>query len=443
MVEALEAGACDSGNVMDMFNIFETPVKTDIVTEVKPLICYPSAVTRPETRSLTFRLEPVPYFIKLSNTKFQITLQLHKGGADLAAPTAPTEALPAGNPSASFENLTGASIIKSVEIYLNDELVSPASDLYNITSYLILILNYDKVTLDKFWQVSGFNWETNPSSFSATLPDGFRTRLKATNGSEKFFVSCPLFLNLFLSPKLLIPMTSLRLEIQLASPGIAIKSGLNQQGRVGLDYNIFDPRIIFEKIKVTPEFQINFEKRLLAHGGRYDVPNYITRGFVIAAGLNQWTQNDLFSSQFVPNWAYVMLTLQSESIGSTGATIYDFQPHNVKNMIIRASDDVCPPIQSSYDFANRDYFHGFIRLMQENWVQAGNNIDLDAFKTHYALFYFNLNTWQCGERTKRLGTCSLEIEFADNSNAALKCYVFSCSNGVITCDSSRKWQRFF
>ena len=448
MIEPLENDEHNNSNggFMDMFDIFTNPPKNDVIQETKPLIVYPTSIIRPESRILSFRLEPQNAFIKLSETRLNITLKLHnRDGTDIAAPSEPAGAEAPGNNGATFENFIGGTLIKSAELYLNDELISPGGDNYPITSFLILVLNYDKHTLDKKWEIAGYNYEADPSNLNYVMPGGFRNRLKATRGSRKFFVSTPLFLNLFLSEKALLPMTSLKLDLVLNSPGIAIKSGLAAAARANLDYSIYNPELVFKKIKTTSEYQLSFERRLLSSGGgRYYVPLFSTKSFVIGAGLKQFTQMDVFNSQFIPQYMFVCLTDFQASLGDTGSTIFDFKPFNIKSIVVRSADDPSPSTYTEMNFGERNYFHSFLRFMQDTWSEANNGIDLDAFKSHFTIHFFDMNQFQTSTpHTKRIGSCNLEVNFLNEDNPSLRLYVFSCTKGFIGCDSTRKFQRFF
>ena len=424
-----------------MFDVFSSPRKTSVVDEVRDYYVLPAAVCRPETRHLTFCMEPQSCYLLLQDSRFEIELQIKINGQNIAAPSAGGADGAGLEHSAGFDNLIGANIIKNLQLYLNDELVSAGNDLYGISAYVIAILSLDEETMEHKWSEAGLTFERSPQNTSFTAIDGYRTRLLRSQGSGIVRISCPLFVNLFLSGKCLLPMTQLKIEMTLQEPGYVIKSGRSAANRGGLQYTIANPRLLFRRIKTSSEFQIQQEKRLISRGyATYHVPNFSTRQLIIPAQLSEYCTNDVFQSSFIPDYCIIFLADHAESVGTTGTSVFSFRQFNVSEISLVMGDTV---LTQEVDFANSKFLGAFRRFCQDTWSDSVNNISLDCWLKEHTFFVFDMGQLPCGNHERKLGTCELRVKFSATTNPLLKLYIFTSERGRLTVTASRKWTRHF
>ena len=435
LIDHLEDGICEN----PVFDIFSSPKKNGHVVDICDLYLLPAAVCRPESRNLTFMLEAQNNYLWLPESRFEVDLQIKKAGQDLPAPAAGNAEGVGRQDSAGFDNLIGANIIKNLQLFANDELISSGSETYGISAYVISILGLTKDQIDHKAEHWGMTWEKSPNNTSFLSQDGYRTRLLRSMGSGIVRISCPLFVNLFLCGKMYLPMSPLKFEIQLQSPGYVIKSGMADQA--GLDYVIANPRLLFRRVKVSSEFQIAQEKRLLSRGhATYIVPHFQTRQFICPAGAREWRTPDVFGSSFLPNMCYVFMSNHNDSIGTTNSSVFSFRHFSVSEVSLMMGDT---PLIQEFDFTENKYLAGWRRFLNETWSEAQNNIDVTCWLDQHFFVAFDLNKISCMNQPRQLASCELKINFSVSTNALLKIYVFSCEDGKLTVTPSRKWTRHF
>ena len=408
----------------------------DTIQEVRELVVSPNVTVQPSSRKLSFKLDPIAQWLLLSETRFKCSMRIvGEGDEEIAAASA-------ANPGASFDNAPPITMVRSLEIRdYSGTIISPPDENYGISAYLIMLRNYDSETLNKKYESSLFFFEASPSSTNAVAPSGFKKRQLRTSGSEWVEVSCPLFSPLFMSHYALPAMCGLSFSFNLASNHYIIKSGMPAANAAHLKYEIRDPVLQFKKLHVTSEFAMNFEKILVGRPARFELSNFMTKSYVIGTGRMTFQQPDVFGSSFVPLFATVFLTTQAESVGQVSNSIFSFRPHGIRRIRLLMGDEQCPASDEILDFSNNIYLSAFERFVGDNWSSSTSPIDMDLFKDQYCFFHFSMNQIHCmnTRKTKKLGACTLSIDFHAATTETLVAYVFFCENQTLLMGADRKF----
>ena len=268
--------------------------------------------------------------------------------------------------------------------------------------------------------------EQEPSNTSQTNVSGFKTRMKNTNGGEKWDVSAPIFDPLFLQHLPLIPMCSLNFEFALNHFSAVVKSGLRPADIATCNYRVFNPRLRFKKISVTSEYAMSFERMLTSRPARYDITNFKTLSYVIPQGLRTFSQNDVFCSNFLPQQCVIAFSLQSSSAGSTDTSIFTMEHNNVSRLRLLMADDTCPSYEEELNVEEKKCLNWYDALNGDNWSSSFIAISKSQFEDEHTLFYLNLNSMRFADtiQPKKLCTATLQVDFRANTPAVLRVYVF-------------------
>lgn len=129
-----------------------------------------------------------------------------------------------------------------------------------------------------------------------------------------------------------------------------------------------------------------------------------------------------------------------------------FKPHNVTSLKFLMDGSVAPSRPFTPNFAegpNQNYTRCFLSLFRglSQFDQSYNFIDYERYKEFFTLYVvdFNEDISGCREHlsSKRLSTCSLQIDFLDNSNDNLKVVVTTLSTEELSIDSQRNIYKSF
>ena len=429
-----------------IFGIFAPEKRDDVIVNVKDLDIEPHLPIQPNSRTVSFRIEPMAQWLLLSETRFEATLKIVKAsdGTDIsprrsaAAATASTGAVTAYE-SAGFDQMPINLAIRTVDVRANNAVLSTVDNNYGITAYVITLMNYDRTTLDTKGESMGFYLETSPESLSLTDYDGHRKRYQNTRGSLAYQLSSPIFSPLFCINKALIPMVRLSVDFYLQDARFIIKSAV-PAADCDFDYQISDAKLVLKAIYVTSDFTLRFERQLAAgQNAIYDIENFMTKAFLIGAGRAEYSVSNPFDSSFIPTKVIVFFGDQDQSVGQFGNSPLSFKPRNVKNIRVLINDSPCPSIPFNLNWATNKFIRAFQALMGDNFSPTITAIDKNMFRKEHCFFCFDMLKWQCGAPgSKSLGNCKIEIEFVNTNNPILKCYVFFIQQEQIQITANRE-----
>ena len=424
-----------------LFGLFEPIRRDNRISSVRQFALPPRAPVRPETRNLQFVLDPIAQWVMLSEIIFEIQLKIVSStGANIDPPRRADAAKSIEEyGSCSFENGPGFSCIKSIVIRANDCLLYDSGDNYGIQSYILLMSNYTKNSLDTKWETAGVFLEKNPSNCSPFIVDGVKKRISITNGSTPYLLSCPLFTPLTLQTKALIPMTRLSVEINLVEPNMLLKTIENEN----FQYQVANPQLIMKKIVTNSDFQLGFEKRLHSSIANYYVENFQTISFIIDSGRSSFSIPNCFNSSFAPVKSICCINTQKSSSGDYKSSIFSFRRHNVLSCRMFINDEPCPSLE--YNFQKEGILRAFRDFHSSAWGETNNCIDLGLFKDEYFFMTFDYLQLQnnSAARSKQLANVRLDIQFSAPIEENLRVYLLSISHESISVNHQRAFQRNF
>ena len=235
-----------------IFSQFSSQPVDDTIERIEELEVEPFVALRENARTISFKLEPIADFVLIKETKIELDLQVtDSAGQDIDPPRAANaEANPPVTAYAScgFDQMPSSSIIRTVDVRLNDTSVSSNDLHYAESAYILAILGMDKNSLDSKFEVAGFFMESNPDDTDMLKPgSGFMKRGKKSNGSDVYKVSSAIWSPLFCQPKAMLPMVKLSVTFQLHEPNFVLKSGV---AGGTFDYKIKGAKLIFQRLKV-------------------------------------------------------------------------------------------------------------------------------------------------------------------------------------------------
>ena len=186
-------------------------------------------------------------------------------------------------------------------------------------------------------------------------------------------------------------------------------------------------------IKVLDSWQQSFEQELIKKNAEYILDVYSTISYVIRRGMLTYSIHDVLNTSFLPNFVIVALCKQDVSQGSYTASPFCFETNGVQSLYFTLDGFQLPSRVFKPVFAegaSQNYTREYLSLFSgsSQFSQTASFIDYDKFGEHYCLFLVNFNQpSKCRDKitAKKMTTCSLTIDFVNDSNDPLKMYIFS------------------
>ena len=428
---------CDSA----LFDCFSPEKQDNTIQSVSTMELTPSPPITPTSKAITFRVDALSDFLQISETRLELDLKITDNqGGNLPAPTQGS----AGPPvvpaflGCGFINSIGATIIKTLEIRIDNVLISSLDPYYAELANMLINLAYTRDCMDTKLETIGCFREADPNCRDAFTPlSGFYKRCQFTNESHVWRVSSPIFSPLMSQARILMPMLKIEFTFYLHEPEYVL---LSAQASPTYQYRVVGAKMTFRRVKTSPDYQLAFEQKLMAKPCRYPIDNYYIKSFLINAGQLEYVANDVFTSSFLPGQAYVFLS--SNISASYTTSPLDYPPHAVKDIYFTVNQERSPTVPFDVDYANNQYVRAYNSLYGDDvWSDTSSIIDYTMYGAHYCIYRFDLGqSAPCNGafKVKKLAQCSLHIKFANNNNPNLKVFILAITQEVIEINAQRQ-----
>jgi hypothetical protein len=395
--------------VSDAFDLFSLPpVNVGILSE-ETVELLPISASLNDT-SIEFVVPPeTSRYIDLANTFIKIAVNITSEKNF----TASTSLIP----------LFPHAVFRQVDLYLNQKLVSTATDLYAYRAFL------ENLCLPVALQ----EHETRVLEYS----DG--QTLPTEEKSATYNALIPIHLDLMNQSRLLLNGVELKLRLtrhQDLDKLLILETTANQA-----KVTIAKMLLFIHKIHPSPTVLLRHEQELRQRNAVYP----IDRVWVKTHNLTKGTKDFVISNCYLgtlPNRILVGFVRSNAYNGSTSHSPFKFEPFDVCNLALSVNGVQVPFVALTPTFKTKDVvrsYHSLIdTVLGDSRDTRSLGISKDDYCTKTALFGFRLQPQSGGaSAVTQTGTVSLRILFADPLPENVTTIIYGEFQNRIEIDSSR------
>ena len=466
---------CEKSEV-DLFSIPPTQLSLEKGRwiEYRPL----SSVQNNDS-AITFVIAGTDEYLDLSKTILVVEGKVVPGtGGDLST----------GQASIAPVNNFLHSLFRQVDVYFNGKQVTPAMGTYAYRSYLETLLNYDVSAKQSQLSSAMYYKDTAgqmdeagslPSSMTiknvtavtsaspnaaATLTtenvsipvpgtgnQGFAKRHKFIENSKKFTLSGPVFIDVFMSDRLLINMLDLKVVLNRSYNEFCLmdKNSTSKNPKVELT----DVVLKIRKVKVDQAIRDSTEVLLKQTPAIYPVRRVVCKALSIAPGLPNVRLDNIFSG-LVPTSFVFGLVDSNAYTGEYNKNPFNFKHYDISTITLSVNGEEIPFKQLRLKFPNPsdteskkktvDFIQAYNTLFSgtgKMFSNMGLDITRDDYPHGFTLFAFDLTPDMCNTadyfNTVQRGTLSVDITFEKDTPEAISMVCYSDFENIIRIDSER------
>ena len=223
----------------------------------------------------------------------------------------------------TFDNLSALMIFKDIDMKISGQSIQSCYANFNIQSYILTLLFYSEDARKSMLERALWADESSPANLDIGPPSNYRLRALLFALSSWVSVRTALPLSFHLQSRLLIPMTAFSYHFFLASTNQVLKCA--DQAITDFRFEIRNFKLHYNKVEVNESLALGIEKRLSGSPARYPLINLVTRDFIIPAGLQVYTIDDVFANVRIPSECYICFNTQAASLGTLRTSIINFQ----------------------------------------------------------------------------------------------------------------------
>ena len=451
-------------------NWFEKPGSNYTIDRVFDTEISPSTLLRPEARRIEYVIPPSSFCTDLSQCTLDFCISIvDENGAALPPCSQPTAEVPeraavAADPSAdppilaqpfqarvpatpgfagvSLENMVTGTLVKCLDFRINQVSLSPLHNTAPYIAYISTLLNFSSEARGSRLENVGWCDEKDLHNTDYRGYDGFAKRLKWTEDNKYFYCSTALFVGMAMQPRLLIPLTTVNIDLDLCSDEFLLRTSIPNRK---FQYRIMKASLNCRRVKLTDSFQAKMEAKLLQNPAVYpqDILNCKTN--MISRGQLSFSWTDCFNT-FLPNFCIVAL-IRQDYVSNYLYSPYSFQPNNVSNIQINLDGSVVPSRSFQLNYQSgptQNWLRAYLSLYRgtTQWDNVSSFIDYERFAQFFTLYLFEFNSSESGWcrdvlPIKRLEPATLNIDFSTDTNDVLKVILFSSSTEIVEITSQR------
>lgn len=301
-----------------------------------------------------------------------------------------------------------SSIIKDVSVCVNGVQIENTNTLYPYKSLFNILLNYDADSSNSQFDACGFYKTDNINDIHANNKE-------MVAKSKSISLAGPLFLDLFMQSKYIIPNTELRIKLTLSSNEFVVKS---PDAKLKLRYELDDLVLYVRSVNVHPSVEKAHMDGLKLNNAIYPLQKTELKYFNIANGSTSFSIENIFSGR-IPKFVCFAMVKSSAQNGSFKENPFNFKHNNV-NFIGLYRNGIAVNKEMTPDFENNLIAREYMSLLQACNIYAkniSNSISFEEFqKDGYVIFAYNLTpdleSSSVCKQTNMLGNLRLDLRFA-------------------------------
>lgn len=337
------------------------------------------------------------------------------------------------------------SMFSSIDMYLNNKLVTSNLDTYPYRAYIENLLSYSKDSKKTHLKAGELWVKDTPSHFNSVAHDGDNDGLKAritVVGLSKTVELCGrLHLDLFLQEKYLPNGIAIRLRLNRSPVSFCLTAP------VGTD----TPQIKFESVslhvrnvELLPVVSNNLNQLIAQHNMKIPIRRVEVKTFTIVNGLRSKVEDHLFQGQ-LPKRIFIGMVTNAAFNGSLPVNPFEFQHFKLSKLDVSCNGHSVHNRPFEPNFEAGLYLKSYLSMYQA--VSAvGQNKSFDVSKEEYANGYcmwgYDLTPDQGSEEGQlhpiKTGNLRIELQFAEALAQVINVLVFAEFDNQIEINSLRE-----
>ena len=366
------------------------------------------------------------------------------------APPNPDPPEPTAFDGLNVENCIGLSLFSDIDLRISHQSVQSLNGHYALQSYLLFLTSFGEDWRKSRGELILFDEEPDAANLDCRRPSTYRSRCFLFRNSEYVSVRAPVVCSFNLCGRYLLPMTHVSYHFFLQEPQKCLKTSDTTRS---FRYSLRNVRLLCKKVAISDSLNLAIEKRLLSQPAKYYYDQIKTISLIIPSGMREYAFDDVFNgSSFIPHEVYVYFIKQSEALGSFQTSIYNFRQNDVVSASFYCDSKKWPPNHQRLSVKDDDptgRLAAYANLFNSDDVFSdfGMYIDLQRFCTSmfFLRYTFDFRPTRCADaiQAPALGTVRFNVEFANEIQEPIRCYMTSKHFVHVTLDHQRNLTRDF
>lgn len=329
------------------------------------------------------------------------------------------------------------SLFSQIDVYLNQKIVSSASNAYPYRAYFENLLSYGPAA--KSSHLTTVLWyKDTPGHMEVADNTGFTKRCSFTNRSRICEMIGHVHVDICNQEKFLLNGVELKFRL------IRARDSFSLLGADGCKVQISEANLFVRRVKVSPTVLISHAKTLEKTTAKYPITRAEVKSNTVSAGVRSASLDNVFNGQ-LPTRIVVGMVSNTAFNGAYASNPFNFQTFGLDFASFHIDGQQIPGVMLTPNFQSGEYIRSFHTLFSGTGVHysdSGNDISREDYNNGYALMALDF-TPDLEAHIKshwslvRHGSLRLEVRFKEALGAPITIVTYAEFDNVIEIDKNR------
>ena len=367
-------------------------------------------------------------FIDLSETKLYLRVKItNEDGSSTETVVAPVN---------NFLH----SMFQQITIHLNEVPITPASNQNAYRAYLETLLAYSKEFKKSQAQSALYFKDKDPSSRSAVIDDGFKSRYDLTKKSAVFEMEGRPFSDLFLQNRLLLPGIDVRISFIRSSPKFCLYSAPPEAGKsLAYKVEILEAKLKMKKHTLTPSLMHERLVHLQRQPALYPLKRVEVKTYSLAKGLSNSINENLLSG-LLPERIILGIVSSGAYTGDYLKNPFEFKHYDLSVINITVNGDSSTFLPMKIDFEKNQYIQLYNNLFESLGISnedVGIDITREEYKNHPLIMYSLRQPLKEGFHIPKYGNVKIDLTFKTPLTDVVTVIVYAEYQATLCIDNNK------
>ena len=321
------------------------------------------------------------------------------------------------------------SMFSSIDLYLNNKLVTSNMDTYPYRAYLENLFSFGSDVKQNQLKAGEFWYQDETTKFRDWESKAIKARMAAVAESKPFELMGRLHLDLAMQEKYLPNGIEIRLRLNRASPQFCLMVGEDDA---------------YPSVQLLPAITNDLNQTIAQKQAKFPIRRVEVKTFTINAGLRSKIEDHLFQGQ-LPKRLFIGMVTNEEFNGSYASNPFKFSHFRLSKLDVTCDGHNIYGRPFEPNFNDDQYLRSYMSLYQalssQNQVQ-NCNISLQDYKDGYCFWGFDLTPDQGADQNHlhplKTGNLRLELQFARPLDYTLNVIVYAEFDNLIEINGLRE-----
>ena len=334
------------------------------------------------------------------------------------------------------------SMFSSIDLYLNNKLVTSNMDTYLYRAYLENLFSFGSDVKQNQLKAGEFWYQDETTKFTNWESKAIKARMAVVAESKSFELMGRLHLDLAMQEKYLPNGIEIRLRLNRASPQFCLMVGEDDAYLSVVKIDV--AKVSVRTVQLLPAITNDLNQTIAQKQAKFPIRRVEVKTFTINAGLRSKIEDHLFQGQ-LPKRLFIGMVTNEEFNGSYASNPFKFSHFRLSKLDVTSDGHNIYGRPFEPNFNDDQYLRSYMSLYQalssQNQVQ-NCNISLQDYKDGYCFWGFDLTPDQGADQNHlhplKTGNLRLELQFARPLDYTLNVIVYAEFDNLIEINGLRE-----